>query len=365
MNKNMTQTFIPQMEPVYGEEEKLALIQYLNEGGWGTEFNKTLEFENKVAKFTNVKYAIATNNGTISLTLSMLSLGLKPGDEVLIPNLTMIATYTSALMIGLKPILVDIDPTNLCINIEEARRKIGKKTKALVYVSLNGRSHDMNMVKDFCIDNNLFLIEDAAQSLGSYNFDKKHLGSFGDFGSLSFSTPKIISTGQGGMILTNDEDLAHKVRKLKNFGRIEGGNDYHDSVGYNFKFTDFQAVIGIEQMKKLPNRIKWKKEMYELYEELLNHKFVEFIHTDLKRTSPWFIDIYISERSKLMKILKTNNYGSRPIYPPISSQPILNLNEKFPVTEKYSNRGLWLPSSSSLTEDDIIALSNCINEWIR
>lgn len=344
---------IPQMEPVYGSEEVDALLAYFQSGGWGTEFRMTEKFENQVARYTGSKYAIATNNGTISLTMALMALGLKPGDEILVPNLTMIATYTSAVMIGVVPKLVEIDPVNLCMDIQKAKSKISSKTKALVYVSLNGRSHDMNEIVDFCEENNLLLIEDAAQSLGSFNKDKKHLGTFGSIGSFSFSTPKIITTGQGGMLITDDKELREKLIKLKNFGRSEGGMDFHDTVGFNFKFTDFQAVIGIEQMKKLKDRVSRKKEMFDLYKELLEDSSIEFIETDLNLTAPWFIDIYTDKKKEIMEKLRKKNIGTRAIYPPVSSQKIVLTNQRFPVSDEYSRKGLWLPSSVNLTNEHI------------
>ena len=252
--------FIPQMEPNYGEEEVSAMQRYLMSGGWLTEFEKTEEFERLLCEFTGSKYCVATNNGTISLTLALLALGVKPGDEVIVPDLTMIATPNSAKLIGAEPKFVDVEKETLCIDIDRAEEIITSKTKCLIHVSFNGRTNDLHKVKKFCMNHNLYLIEDAAQSLGSY-YNGNHLGTIGDIGSLSFSSPKIITTGQGGALLTNDKAMFKDIRKLKDFGREIGGNDIHDSIGYNFKYTDMQAVIGIEQMKKLKKRADRKKEI--------------------------------------------------------------------------------------------------------
>lgn len=359
----MEEKFIPQIEPLIGQEEAEAMQDYLSSGAWLTEFKKTEEFENQISKFTGSKYCVATNNGTVSLILALLVVGIGKEDEVIVPNLTMIATPNSAKLIGANPVLVDVEKETLCMDLDKARKAITIKTKCLMYVSFNGRTNDINKVKKLCKENNLVFIEDAAQSLGSF-YENKHLGTFGDMGSLSFSPPKIITTGQGGAILTDDEKKYKKLKKLKNFGRAGGGNDIHESIGYNFKFTDMQAVIGIEQMKKLPDRINRKKEMFKrYYDNLREINKIEFIQTNLKQTSPWFMDIFVEDPIKLADYLKQNNIGSRPIYPPINSQKAYNLKGDFPVTDNYANRGLWLPSSLKLIDEEIDFICNKIKKF--
>ena len=170
----------------------------------------------------------------------------------------MVATPNSVKMFGAKPIFVDVEEDTLCLDFNKAADAISSKTKAIILVSANGRfSKNINEFKNLCNNKNIFLIEDAAQSLGSYYSDFKHVGTAGIAGSFSFSSAKIISTGQGGAIVTNNDEINAKV-KIKDFGRATGGNDIHDTIGYNFKFTDLQAVLGIEQMKKLELR-KLKK----------------------------------------------------------------------------------------------------------
>ena len=341
------------MEPYFDKAEAQAVFAYMKSGGWITEFKKTEELENAIKKFVGTKHAVMTVNGTVSLTLALLALGLKPGDEVLVPNMTMIASPNSAVKVGIKPILVDIEAKTLCMDLEKAAKAISPKTKALMYVPFNGRCADMNEVVKFCANNNIFLIEDAAQALGSF-YKNKHLGSFGKIGSFSFSTPKIITTGQGGALVTNDGDLHQKIKRLKDFGRAKGGNDIHDDWGWNFKFTDLQAVLGIEQMKKLPGRAKRKKAMLALYHKLLKDvKEIKFIETS-SGTSPWFIDVLVPDPKALQSYLKERGIGSRLFYPAIHTQPIYEtVKGKFPVATSIGNHGLWLPSSSFLKDSDI------------
>jgi len=359
---------ILQMEPWFGEEEKKALASYMDSGGWLTEFKKTQEFEEMIASYVGSKYACVVTNGTISLFIALLALGVGKGDEVLVPNLTMIASANAVILAGSKPILVDINSKNLCMDLSSAQKSLTAKTKAMMYVSLNGRSDDMDEVVSFCKKNNLYLVEDAAQSLGC-RFKGKHLGTFGDIGSFSFSTPKVITTGQGGALVTDNEKLIDRVRKIKDFGREKSGVDKHITLGYNFKFTDLQAVIGIEQMKKLAPRVERKKEMFTLYKnELSNVAGIDFIETNLIDTSPWFIDILAEKKDKLTQYLIEKGIGSRTFYPPIHTQAPYKdwpeyKNAKFPVSEKISSLGLWLPSSTFLSDSDIINVCKAIKSF--
>lgn len=360
--------FIPQMEPSIGKEEQKAVSAYLKSGGWLTEFKKTQEFEQMLARFVGTKYACCVTNGTVSLFIALQALGIGQDDEVIVPNLTMIASANAVILAGARPVLVDICKKDLCIDLDLAKKAITKKTKALMFVSFNGRSPDMDEVVSLCKANNLYLIEDAAQSLGA-TYKGKHLGTFGEVGSFSFSTPKIITTGQGGALVTNNNTLIKKIKQIKDFGRIKSGVDEHITLGYNFKFTDLQAVIGIEQMKKIPSRIERKKQIYSLYKKSLSSlKQIQFIQTDLGATPPWFIDILLEEKEKLIKYLAKNQIGTRPFYPPIHTQAPYKKwgeykNTHFSVSERISQKGLWLPSSLSLTDKIIIHICNLIKKF--
>lgn len=353
---------IPQMEPWFGEEEANACYEYMKSGYFVTEFHKTKEFEKMIADYTGAKHCIVTNNGTISLVLALLALGVKPCDEVIVPNYTMIATPNAVRLLGAIPVLADIEEETLTLDLNDVKNKITSLTKVVIHVSLNTRSGNMNELVEFCKNNNLYLLEDSAQSLGSFK-NGKHLGTFGDIGSFSFSPPKIISTGQGGALITNNDDLAFKIRKIKDFGREKGGVDFHDEFGVNFKFTDLQSCIGIEQMKKLPWRVNRMKEIWNIYySRLSNHPKIKLFNKTDPDWIPWFVDIYVENPDELLIYLKTHNIGSRRVYPPIHKQKIYKeLNHlSFPVTEKYTSMGLWLPSSSKLTDEQI----NCVCDKI-
>ena len=352
----MSDNFIMQMRPLFGDEEKKAICDYMDEDGFITEFKRTEQFEKMIASYTGAKHCVVVNNGTISLTLAAMAVGVEANDEVIIPNYTMIASPNSVRMFGAKPVFVDVEKETLCLDINLVRDSLTSKTKAIMLVSSNGRypKTGIKELENLCKEKNIALIEDAAQSLGSFYPDGRHIGTAGMVGSFSFSAPKIISTGQGGALVTNNDAVADKLRKLKDFGRSGGGNDIHDHVGFNFKFTELQACIGIEQMKKLPDRIKRKKEIYKHYKKNLNDcKKIKLFDHDLENTAPWFIDSICEEREDLMDFLKNRGIGTRIMYPPINKQKIYNTNDFFSISEKIGQKGLWLPSSVQLTNEEI------------
>ncbi len=360
-NKN-----IPQMEPWFGEEERQAMDNYLKKGGWITEFKQTQAFEKAIADFTGAKYCIAVNNGTISLSLAAIAAGIKAGDEVIVPNYTMIATPNSLKLFGATPVFVDVEKETLCMDINLLEKAITPKTKAIFFVSANGRypKAGIDSFVDLAKKHNLILLEDSAQSLGSFYPDGTHIGRKALIGSFSFSAPKVISTGQGGALITDDDEIADKLRKLKDFGRSGGGNDIHDSIGWNFKFTDIQAVIGVEQMKKLPWRVKRKKDILRKYQEgLKNISQIQFFEQDLESTTPWFIDVLAEDRENLQHFLKDAGIGTRIMYPPINKQKAYNLPGDFPVSELVGEKGLWLPSASQLTDDQIVFITEKIKKF--
>lgn len=356
--------FIMQMQPWFGEEEKQSIRDYLDENGFMTEFKRTEKFEKMIAEYTKSKHCIVVNNGTISLTLAALAIGIQHGDEVIVPNYTMIATPNSVKMIGAVPVFVDVEPETLCLDIELVKKAITPKTKAIMFVSANGRypKSGIEAFVNLCKEKNISLIEDSAQSLGSTYPNKRHVGTLGAIGSFSFSAPKIISTGQGGCLVTDDDDLAFKLRRLKDFGRTGGGNDIHDWIGYNFKFTEMQACLGIEQIKKLDFRVCRKKEIAKLYEKNLKDvPGIKLFKHDFENTVPWFIDCLADDRENLQAHLKTNNVGTRIMYPPINKQKAYGLPGNYPVADLIGEKGLWLPSATQLTDEEV----NFITDQIK
>lgn len=357
--------FINQMEPSFDEKERDALYQYMLQGGWGTEFKQTRVFEQMIKEYTGAGHCWIMPNGTLSLSCALAAVGVCPGDEVIVPDYTMAATPNSVHLLGAKAVFTDIDRHNLCMDFEQMKAAVTKHTKAVILVSVNGRyPEDIEKFAEFCKEKEIYLIEDAAQSLGSF-CRGRHLGRFGVIGSFSFSAPKIITTGQGGALITDDDEMAGKIKKLRDFGRESGGSDHYLTMGWNFKFSDFQAVVGIEQMKKLPERTEIKKKMGRLYAEHLSGiRGVELIPADYETTPLWFMDILCEDRNGLQAYLKEKKIGTRKFYPPLHSEPVYDYkNLQFPVTEEISRKGLWLPSSVTIMDEQIQYVCDMIRSY--
>ena len=354
---------IHQYEPKFDVADlNTRFVSYFQSGGFCTEYKKTEEFENKIKEFLGVKYCFVVNNGTISLSLALLALGIKPGAKVAVPDLTMIATPNAVRLIGAVPIFVDIEPDTLCMDISKLRELTDVDgIKAVIYVSLNGRcSNNISWLKHASIP----VIDDAAQSFGSQLPFGVYCGTQSEIGSFSFSMPKIITTGQGGCLVTDDDDLATKIKHLKDFGRDKGGIDNHPYFGINSKFTELQALVGLSQIKDLEWRIQRKRDLYVLYRDNLKDvREVTVIETKLEYQVPWFIDILANDRDRLVAYLKDRGIGTRVIYPPIHTQESYNIQQDFPVTSSVCARGLWLPSSLTLSDNDIITICNAIKEF--
>lgn len=359
--------FIHQIEPWLSQKESRLMGGYLRSGNWLTEFRQTEQFERLVAEQLGARYVVATTSGTVALTLSLMALGVGRGDEVIVPDYTMIATPNAVLLAGAKPVFADIDESTMCLDLEKL--PLTKRTKAIIYVSINGRSGDVVKLKKICQSKRIHLVEDACQSFTSRH-GNKFIGTYGEVGCFSLSPHKIITTGQGGLVVTDRRDLYENVRRLKDFGRLTAGIDHHETVGFNFKFTDVQAVIGIAQMDNISERIKKKKALYGLYHKnLSNIRGVKFIKTDLDQTTPWCADILVpaNVRADLIQYLKANQIGSRPFYPSINSQPAYRgfTKTSFPVSVTMSQRGLWLPSAVFLKKSEVDYVSGKIKEFFK
>ena len=346
---------IIQTRPNFDINEANACYEYMKNGdNFVTEFKQTIQLEKMITEFTGSKYCIMTTSGTSALMLAFLSLGIGKDDDVIVPNYTMIASINSIKIIGANPIIVDVDPETGTLSKEMIEKNITKNTKAILHVSLNNRTKNLDDIVDYCNENKLCLVEDAAQSLGCF-LNKKHIGTYGIIGCFSLSTPKIISTGQGGFLLTNNEDLYKKITMIKNFGRKEGGSEIYEVFGLNLKFTDIQAVIGIEQMKKLPSRIKKMREIFDLYYKELSeiNMHCKTIEPPNDEWIPWFIDIFVDNRDDLASFLNKHNIQTRITYPEINKTPMYVNNSELINSKYISNNGLFLPSHTLLTEYDI------------
>ena len=353
---NQSNTIV-QHKPSFEKEEADACYQYMLDDNYITEHKKTTELEKMICESVGTKHCHMTTSGTCAIILALMALDLQPGDEVIVPNYTMIATVNSVKFLGLIPVIVDVDKDTYTLNLDTIKTHMTDKTKCVLHVSLNNRYKNMKDIASFCKENNIYLVEDSAQSLGC-KIDGKNLGTFGDIGCFSLSTPKIISTGQGGFVVTDNDVLANKMKMIKNFGRKESGKDDFLVFGINLKFTDIQAVIGIEQMKKLDWRTKRMKEIYDLYYMRLNCYYE--MRKPLSDTwFPWFVDIYTKDRERLMDFMNKHNIKTRPVYGEINQTPVYKDDDSelckigFENSNYVSTFGLFLPCYIALTNEEI------------
>jgi len=358
--------YIPQMEPLVSEADAAAVQRYLHSGGWLTEFRETRNFEKALCEFTGGRFCAAAPSGTLALFLALKACGIGPGDEVIVPDLTMAASATAVLLAGGKVAFADIEPQTLCLDLDRAEQLITARTKAVMFVSLNGRSPEgLAGFVARCHARGVKVIEDAAQSLASFH-DGRHLGTIGDCGCFSFSSQKLVTTGQGGAVVTDDEETYRRIGLLRDFGRSAGGSDHYLSVGWNLKFTDLQAVIGLEQMRRLPALVERKKKIFSLYQQhLAGVPGIEIPRTDLASVTPWFVDILVDKSVKrpLIEFLHQNGVGSREIYPALHAEPAFALAGPFPVSEQISGRGIWLPSSLRLADIQVKRVCDLIRQF--
>lgn len=324
-----------------------------------TEGKATLLFEKKTKELTNSNYAMAYANGTVALYAALKSLNIGPGDEVIIPNLTFIATANAVIMAGAKPVFCEIDKDDLGISPSKIIPLINNNTKAIIPVHLYGFSCKMDNILKIGKEYNLKIIEDAAQGVGVHYKDK-HVGTIGDIGVLSYYGNKTITTAEGGMILTQNEEIKRTCYRLKNHGRDRKGVFVHDHIGFNFAYTDLQAAIGLAQMKKLKKIIKKKKEIFNKYYDELNSieelKFYKIF--DQKNPVYWFSSVYTKDKEKLQNYLAKNGVQTRDFFYPLHLQPCyenqnLNINDDFKVSEDIYKYSLSLPSSVILKNSEV------------
>ena len=361
---------IIQIEPWIDELELEELKKVVN-STFVTEWNLNKEFEDITALYTKSKYAITICNGTCALFCCLKALNIGEGDEVIVPNLTFIATATAVILTGAKVRLVDVNPTTGCIDPLNFLAAINTKTKAVIPVHLYGISCDMDEINDIAKKKNIQVIEDAAQGVG-VKYKGKHVGTFGELGVLSYYGNKTITTGEGGMILTNNYELSKKVYMIKNHGREKKGTFKHEIIGWNFSFTEMQAALGISQMKKLDQIISIKKKIFNFYKENISNEKLYMRPVPKTTTSPvhWFSNIHCSNAEKLEIYLKENNVPTRRLFFPLNKQPcfknnnhVINLHQSFPGTEFAYKTILSLPSSILLDIEQKEFIVNVINKY--
>lgn len=358
---------IPWLLPQIGKKEKNLVTKvlesrYLNDGKYARIF------EERVCKLLDCKYALAVTNGTSAMYLSLMALGIGQGDEVIVPDLTFIATANAVKMCGAEVVLVDVDPNKLTIDPEAFRKAITKKTKGVIPVHVSGRAANIEEILKIANKNGIQVIEDAAEAFVSRH-KRKYLGTFGRTGCFSFSSAKIITTGQGGLIVTDDKNLYIKLKMLKDQGRAvqgSGGDDVHTIVGYNFKWTDIQAAVALGQLDNIEQRIAKKIKQHLLYKEYLksvdNISFFEF---DVNNGEvPLWTDGIFVKRDELDKFLCGKNIDCRRFWFPIHKQNPYKLpDNNYPNSTDLSSKVLWLPSGMDMKDKEVEIVSKQVKKF--
>ncbi len=362
-----TRVNFPVAEPEFGDKE----LQYVNEcvlSGWVSSAGKFVrQFEKQFARFCDTRYAISTTNGTTALHLSLLSLGIGPGDEVIVPSLTFIATANAVTYTGARPVFIDSEEKTWNIDAGKIEQAITERTKAIIPVHLYGHPADMNSILDIARKYDLYIIEDAAEAHGAM-YKGQIAGSMGDMGIFSFYGNKIITTGEGGMVVTDSEELARKIYSLRDHGMDTERRYWHPVLGYNYRMTNIQAALGVAQMERIDRIIHRKRANAAFYNNGL--KDIQGVRLPPEAAGVkniyWLYSILIDEKSFGMSAhelgvkLKQRGIDTRPLFPPIHKQPIYNTGQCLPISEKLSYTGLSLPSSANLTTDQIRWISEII-----
>jgi perosamine synthetase len=353
---------IPVCEPVLDGRE-MEYVMDCMETNWISSAGKYISlFEDKFSQYCGVPFGVACSNCTTALHMSLVALGIGPGDEVIIPDFTLIVSANTVILAGAKPVLVDVDSKTWCIDAGLIEAKITPRTKAIMVVHMYGHPCDMEAIMEIARRHNLFVIEDCAQAHGA-EVNGKKAGSFGDVSCFSFYGNKILTTGEGGMVLCRDEKLAERLRLLRNQG-FQEPRFVHEVVAFNYRLTNIQAAIGVAQTELVEEKIARKRWIGQTYNELLAGK----PGLVLPHEEPWAKNVYwmygiVLEDSfgvakdDLMKKLKVKGVDTRSFFCPMSLQPVFqgsdprfpDVTGDYPVSVDLWNRGLYLPSGLGLT----------------
>lgn len=338
--------------------------------GWNAHHSDYLsEFENQFARYVGAEYAVATSSCTGALHLSLLALGIGPGDEVIVPSITWVATASAVKYVGAKPVFADVDLLSWTIELESIKKVTSKKTKAIIPVHLYGYAANMPAIVEFAAKKGLFVIEDAAPAIGT-TIEGRAAGTFGQIGCFSFQGAKMLVTGEGGMVVTNSKLLHDKVRKLQDHGRVPG-TFWIDQIGHKYKLSNVAASIGLAQLTSVERQIH-KKRMNNLeYRNELsaNSRIIFQEEIENSRSICWMTSIMIPgvNRTKLFEYLKSHGIDTRPTFPEISSYPIWDKEnkDKFSNADQIAEFGINLPSGVNLTKDQIIFVSRTILKFME
>jgi perosamine synthetase len=367
---------IPVSEPLL-DERALAYVEEAVRSGWvSSEGRYIAEFERRWAEYCGVAHGIAVCNGTVAIEVAMAALALPPGSEVILPSFTIISCIAAVLRTGCRPVLVDCEPDTWCLDVAEVERKITDRTRAIMPVHIYGHMADMARLTDLAGKFGLAIVEDAAEAHGA-EYHGRRAGGIGTFGCFSFYANKIVTTGEGGMVVTNDAKLAEHTRSLRNLCFRREQRFLHSELGYNFRMTNLQAAIGVAQVDKIEDHLQRKRKMAALYTERLRH--IRGLQLPVERPGVknvyWMYGIVLDDAVPMDAValaarLKAEGVDTRPFFLGMHEQPVLRelglfVGESYPVTERIARRGLYVPSGLGIDEAQIdavcAALKRCLS----
>jgi len=366
---------IPVNEPLFISNEKKYLAKCIDSGWISSEGPFIKEFEEKFSSYIGKKYGITVSSGTAALEVAIGSLGIKPGDEVIIPTFTIISCATAVLAYGGTPVFVDSEPETWNINVNKIEEKITKKTKAIIIVHIYGHPCDMDSIIKIAKKYNLKIIEDAAEVHGA-EYKGRKCGSFGDVSCFSFYANKIISCGEGGMVLTDNKKYKERAEMLRNLGFEKKKRFYHHILARNYRMTNLQAAIGVAQLKNIKKLIKIKKENAQKYTERLKGiKGLQLpVEKEWAKNVYWMYGIVLNESTGFnaenfaMKLIK-EGIATRPFFYPLHLQPVLKkfikAGGKYPIAERIAKQGLYLPSGLGLKDWQIKKVCETIRKLLK
>jgi len=375
---------IPVNEPLIGEKEIANVLDCLKTG-WISSAGKYLEeFEQAWASYCGMHYGVAVSNGSTALQVAVACLDLQPGDEVILPTFTIISCAQAVTYNGGIPVLVDCDPRTWCMDVSQVEARITPRTRAIMPVHIYGHPVDMDPILSLAKQHGLFVIEDAAEAHGAEYLSDRGLsneawhrcGGMSDISVFSFYANKLVTTGEGGMVLTNDPKIADQARSLRNLCFHRERRFYHTELGYNFRLTNLQAAIGLAQVERMPETILKKRWMGESYTQQLKH----ISSIQLPVEEPWARQVYwmyglvLAESTGLDAVefarrLHIEGVETRPFFLGIHEQPVytnkgLFKGEKYPVAERIARQGLYLPSGLTLTKAQIDEVCRAVEKLL-
>lgn len=369
---------IPVNTPSLGELERKYLLECIDTGWISSEGPFVEQFEHDMASYADRKFGIAVCNGTAALEIAAKAIGIQEGDEVIMPTFTIISPAQAISKLGAKPILIDSDLTTWNMDVSQIEGKITSRTKAILVVHIYGLPVDMDPVLELCKKYNLKLIEDAAEMHGQ-TYKGKKCGSFGDVSIFSFYPNKHITTGEGGMIVTNDEGLAEKCKSYRNLCFRPNQRFVHDEIGWNYRMTNLQAALGVAQLEQIDSFLVRKREVGKLYQSLLSGLEDKVIlpldKTDFADNIYWVFGMILKDSARMnakemMGKLTSKGIGCRPFFFPMHLQPVYNkmgwyTKESYMNAETMAENGFYVPSGLGITNEEIHIVADALNRILQ